>query len=113
MYLGTRLTEASVRKRFCNRRDILFIIIIKTRPYFYTYYNYILNINITLCSLDRFRGMVDVYNYIVRVVNILTFIYLEHQQQKIVTSLICDNEGLEKCIIKYYDTNMAHCTRCD
>ena len=76
MYLGTRLTEASVRKRFCNRRDILFIIIIKTRPYFYTYYNYILNINITLCSLDRFRGMVDVYNYIVRVVNILTFVYL-------------------------------------
>ena len=28
-----------------------------------------------LCSLDRFCGMVDVYNYIIRVVNILTFIY--------------------------------------
>ena len=28
----------------------------------------------TLCSLDRFRGMVDVYNYTIRVVNILTFI---------------------------------------
>ena len=31
---------------------------------------------LTLCSLDRFCGMVDVYNYIIRVVNILTFIYL-------------------------------------
>ena len=31
---------------------------------------------LTLCSLDRLRGMVDVYNYIIRVVNILTFIYL-------------------------------------
>ena len=31
---------------------------------------------LTLCSLDRFCGMVDVYNYIIRVVNILTlFIY--------------------------------------
>ena len=30
---------------------------------------------LTLCSLDRFRGMVDVYNYIIRVVNILAFIY--------------------------------------
>ena len=29
----------------------------------------------TLCSLGRLRGMVDVYNYIIRVVNILTFIY--------------------------------------
>ena len=29
----------------------------------------------TICSLDRFCGMVDVYNYIIRVVNILTFIY--------------------------------------
>ena len=31
---------------------------------------------LTLCSLDRFCRMVDVYNYIIRVVNILTFIYL-------------------------------------
>ena len=31
---------------------------------------------LTLCSLDRLCGMVDVYNYIIRVVNILTFIYL-------------------------------------
>ena len=30
----------------------------------------------TLWSLDSFCGMVDVYNYIIRVVNILTFIYL-------------------------------------
>ena len=30
---------------------------------------------LTLCSLDRFCGMVDIYNYIFRVVNILTFIY--------------------------------------
>ena len=32
--------------------------------------------NFALCSLDRLCGMVDVYNYIIRVVNILTFIYL-------------------------------------
>ena len=32
---------------------------------------------LTLYSLDRIRGMVDVYNYIIRVVNILTFIYLD------------------------------------
>ena len=31
---------------------------------------------LTLCSLDRFCGMADAYNYIIRVVNILTFIYL-------------------------------------
>ena len=31
---------------------------------------------LTLCSLDRLGGMVDVYNYIMRVVNILTFVYL-------------------------------------
>ena len=31
----------------------------------------------TLCSLDRLCGVIDVYNYIIRVVNILTFIYLE------------------------------------
>ena len=31
---------------------------------------------LTLCSLDRFRRMVDVYNYIIRVVNILTLIYV-------------------------------------
>ena len=32
---------------------------------------------LTLCSLDRLFGMVDVYNYIIRVViNIFTFIYL-------------------------------------
>ena len=32
---------------------------------------------LTLCSLDRLHGMVDVYNYIIRVhvVNILTSIY--------------------------------------
>ena len=30
---------------------------------------------LTLCSLDRVRGMVDVYNYIIRVVNILKFIH--------------------------------------
>ena len=30
-----------------------------------------------LCSLDRLRGIVDVYNYIIRAVNILTFIYLQ------------------------------------
>ena len=29
-----------------------------------------------LCSLDHLRGIVDVYNYIIRVVNILTFICL-------------------------------------
>ena len=32
-------------------------------------------------SLDRFQGMVDAYNYIIRVVNNLTFIYLETYQQ--------------------------------
>ena len=32
--------------------------------------------SLTLCSLDRFRGMVDVYNYIIRVVNTLTLIYI-------------------------------------
>ena len=32
--------------------------------------------NLTLCSLDRFCRMVDAYNYISRVVNILTFICL-------------------------------------
>ena len=31
---------------------------------------------LTLCSLDCLRGMVDVYNYIIRVVNILTLNYL-------------------------------------
>ena len=31
---------------------------------------------LTLCSLDYLRGMVDVYIYIIRAVNILTFIYL-------------------------------------
>ena len=36
-------------------------------------------------------------------------VYLGHQQQ-IVTSFICDNEGLVKYIIKYYDTNMSHIT---
>ena len=30
----------------------------------------------TLCSLDRLCGMVDVYNYIIRVVNILTLIWM-------------------------------------
>ena len=30
---------------------------------------------LTLCSLDRFCGMVNVYNYIIKVVNILTFIH--------------------------------------
>ena len=34
------------------------------------------DLSVTLCSLDRLRGMVDVYNYYIRVVNILTFIYL-------------------------------------
>ena len=32
---------------------------------------------LTLCYLDHLCGMVDVYNYIIRVVNILTFIYFE------------------------------------
>ena len=32
-------------------------------------------LSLTLCSLDRIRGMVDVYIYIIRVVNILTCIY--------------------------------------
>ena len=36
---------------------------------------------LTLCSLDRFCGMVDVYNYIIRVANNLTFIYLFHTCQ--------------------------------
>ena len=31
---------------------------------------------LTLCSLDHWCGMVDVYNLYIRVVNILTFIYL-------------------------------------
>ena len=31
---------------------------------------------LTLCSLDRFCRVVEVYNYIIRVVNILAFIYL-------------------------------------
>ena len=31
---------------------------------------------LTLCSLDCFRRMVDVHNYIIRAGNILTFIYL-------------------------------------
>ena len=31
-------------------------------------------------------------------------LHLEHQQQ-LVTSFICDNEGLVKCIIKYYDND--------
>ena len=31
---------------------------------------------LTLCSVDGLRGMVDVYNHIIKVVNILTFIYL-------------------------------------
>ena len=43
---------------------------------------FILEIN-TLCSLDRFCGMVDVYNYIIRVVNILTFIFLIIRARKI------------------------------
>ena len=30
---------------------------------------------LTLCSLDRLCGMIDVYNYIIRLVNILAFIY--------------------------------------
>ena len=34
------------------------------------------SLTLILCSLDRFRGMVDVYNYIIRVVNNLTFVYL-------------------------------------
>ena len=33
-------------------------------------------LTLTLSSLDRLCGMVDVYNYIIRVVNILTFIYV-------------------------------------
>ena len=37
--------------------------------------------SLILCSLDRFRGIVDVYNYIIRVVNILTLIYLEKQEK--------------------------------
>ena len=35
-----------------------------------------MNPTLTLCTLDRLCGMVDVYNYIIRVVNILTFNYL-------------------------------------
>ena len=31
---------------------------------------------LTLCSMDRFCGMVDVYTDIIRVFNILTFVYL-------------------------------------
>ena len=36
-------------------------------------------------------------------------LHIEHQQQ-LVTSFICDNKGLVKCIIKYYDINAAHIT---
>ena len=38
---------------------------------------YSMVLSLILCSLDRFRGMVDVYNYNIRVVNNLTFIYFE------------------------------------
>ena len=51
---------------------------------------YIFSITITLCFLDRFCGMVDVYNYIVRLVNILTFIYLyifDHKNKQSLLSL--------------------------
>ena len=45
---------------------------------------------ITLCSLDCFCGMVDVYNYIIRVVNILTFIYLMQSYEGRLISMACD-----------------------
>ena len=41
------------------------------------------SLTLILCSLDRFRGMVDVYNYIIRVVNILTYIFLIIRARKI------------------------------
>ena len=61
----------------------------------------ILRVFPTLCSLDRLRGMVDVYNYIIRVVNILTFIYsipitsrviIKQRQKKIVLFDLSKNE---------------------
>ena len=56
--------------------------------------------SLTLCFLDRFCGMVDVYNYIIRVVNILTFISkhtssyakktaLGFKKQELFTVLLC------------------------
>ena len=41
---------------------------------------------------------------------VLHFIGLYLRQQHIATSLICNNEGLEKCINKYYDFDMNHIT---
>ena len=55
---------------------------------------------LTLCSLDRFRGMVDAYNYIIREVNILTFIYLlDSPYGVLVTSHITFNSSL-----RYHNT---------
>ena len=41
---------------------------------------------------------------------VLHFLRLYLEQQKIATSLICDNEGLVKCISKYYDFDMNNIT---
>ena len=51
---------------------------------------------LTLCSLYRFCGMVDEYNYIIRVVNILTFIYVS---SKYSTSGTVQSKRLQQCLI--------------
>ena len=62
-----------------------------------------------LCSIDRFCGMVDVHNYIIRVVNKLTFIYLLLNNLKFDESdpILGSNKGDLSCIFALINDNNA------
>ena len=63
---------------------------------------------LTLCSLDRFCRMVDVYNYIIRVVNILTFIYYYKKHKEIRDNLLqCVTTNTFNCTPKKFRTTLS------